>query len=288
MKIVDPGADVVRAATAGQLDAIDTLLRAVQPGIYNLALRVLGHRDDAADATQEILLKLVTHLGSFRGEAAFTTWVWRVAHNHLLTAATRAAEHPQLSLDALGEKLGEGLAFAEGAALAAGAAPVLTPEDKAAAREVALGCTQGMLMSLDRRDRLILVLDTVFDLRSDDAARIAGLTPAAYRQRLSRARARLEGFTQGRCGLVDAGAPCRCERQLPALRERDRRAPQPVAMALVRTRAERAELEAQFDAFTRVHDAASLMRAHPAWRAPEAQHAAIRAVLSREGFLPVG
>ncbi len=285
MKIVDPGADVVRAATAGQLDAIDTLLRAVQPGVYNLALRVLGHRDDAADATQEILLKLVTHLGSFRGEAAFTTWVWRVAHNHLLTAATRAAEHPQLSLEALGEKLGEGLAYA---AAYADAAPVLTPEDKAAAREVALGCTQGMLMSLDRRDRLILVLDTVFDLRSDDAAGIAGLTPAAYRQRLSRARARLEGFTQGRCGLVDAQAACRCEGQLPALRERDRRAPQPVTMALVRTRAERAELEAQFDAFTRVHDAASLMRAHPAWRAPEAQHAAIRAVLSREGFLPAG
>jgi len=288
MKIADPGADVIRAATAGQLDALDALLRAVQPGVFNLAMRVLGHREDAADATQEILLKLVTHLGSFRGEAAFTTWVWRVAHNHLLTAATRAAEHPQVSLEALGEKLGSGLAFAEQAAQAAGAAPVQTPEDKAAAREVALGCTQGMLMALDRRDRLILVLDMVFELPSPEAAAIAGLSAEAYRQRLSRARARLQGFATGTCGLVDRRAACRCDRQLPALRERARHAPPAAPVALLRTAEQRAELEAQFDAFTRVHDAASMLRAHPEWRAPEAQRVAIRALLSREGFLQAG
>ena len=50
----------------------------IQPGIYKLAVHVLGHRDDAADATQEILLKVVTHLAGFRGESAFSTWVWRL------------------------------------------------------------------------------------------------------------------------------------------------------------------------------------------------------------------
>ena len=94
MKILDPGTETLSAAIAGDLVALDKVLLAIQPGIYNLAVRVLGHRDDAADATQEILLKVVTHLGSFRGESAFATWVWRVAHNHLMTARTRSVKRP--------------------------------------------------------------------------------------------------------------------------------------------------------------------------------------------------
>jgi RNA polymerase sigma factor (sigma-70 family) len=280
MKITDPGTEVLLAATRGDLAALDRLLMAVQPGIYNLAVRVLGQRDDAADATQEILLKVVTHLASFRGEAAFTSWVWRIAHNHLMTARTRSAEAPEVSLEAMAERLQAGLDFAAHAAQARGEAGPLTPQDKLEARQVALACTQGMLMTLDREQRLVYLLDTVFDLPSKDAAALVGITPAAYRQRLSRTRARLYGFMERTCGLVAPEAACRCERQLPAVRhQRGTRAGVPIQpqSALDATQT--------FDAFTRVADAASVFHAHPDVQAPAALRAAIRAVLSQEGFL---
>ncbi|HZF79904.1 MAG TPA: RNA polymerase sigma factor [Rubrivivax sp.] len=288
MKISDPGAEVLQAATQGDLAAIDRLLLAIQPGVHNLAVRVLGQRDDAADATQEILLKVVTHLSGFRGEAAFTTWVWRVAHNHLLTARTRSAESPEVSLEAMAEKLDTGLDFATHAAQAHGVPGPLTPQDKLEARQVALACTQSMLMCLDRDQRLVYLLDTVFDLPSQEAAAVVGISPQAYRQRLSRARQRLHGFMGRTCGLVAHDAACRCERQLPAVRQlRGARRVvniQPAAQA----GATGGAAAATFDAFARVSDAASVFRSHPEVQVPEALRAAIRWVLSREGFLPPG
>ncbi len=91
---------------------LNAVLLSIQPGVYNLAVRMLGNRDDAADAAQEILMKVVTHLSSFRGDAAFTTWVFQIARNHLLTASTRSRESPEVSLDAIAERLQTGLDFA--------------------------------------------------------------------------------------------------------------------------------------------------------------------------------
>jgi len=283
MKITDPGPELLRAATQGDLPALDRLLMTIQPGIYNLAVRVLGQREDAADATQEILLKVVTHLATFRGDASFTTWVWRIAHNHLMTARTRSAESPEVSLEAMAERLEAGLDFADRAAQAHGAPVPLTPADKLEARQVALACTQAMLMTLDREQRLVYLLDTVFDLASKEAAEVVGITPEAYRQRLSRTRTRLHGFMERTCGLVAAEAACRCEKQLPAVRH------QRGSHAVVAIHTEVQHTAAQvFDAFTRVSDAASVFRSHPQAKAPEAMRAAIRAVLTQEGFLPQG
>jgi RNA polymerase sigma factor (sigma-70 family) len=287
MKLIAPSPETLVAAQRGDLAALDALLAALQPGVFNLALRVLGHRDDAADATQEILLKIVTHLGGFRGEAAFTTWVWRVAHNHLLSARTAAAEAPTQSLDALAEKLDAGLELAERLAHAQGGPRALTPQDKLEARQVALSCTQSMLMTLDREDRLVYVLDTLFDLSSAVAAEVVGVKAAAYRQRLSRTRARLAAFTGSHCGLVSATAACRCERQLPALRQL-RQQGNLAGRAVLPIQVEAHEAEREFDAFVRVGDAAALFRAQPEATAPGAMLAAIRAVLSQEGFLHPG
>jgi RNA polymerase sigma factor (sigma-70 family) len=280
MKIEDPGPELLHAATQGDLAALDAVLAAIQGGVYNLAVRMLGQREDAADATQEILLKVVTHLGSFRGDAAFTTWVFQVARYHLLTASTRARKNPEQSLEAMAEKLQAGLDFA---ATLPGGERVLTPEDKLAARQVALGCTQNMLMALDREQRLVLVLDSVFGLPSKQAAEVLGLSAEAYRQRLSRARARLDAFTSRTCGLASEQAACRCEKQLPALQRGV-----PMSPPLVRSRREVAETEAQFGALLRLGDAAALLRAHPEYQAPATMHQAIRGVLQATGFWPDG
>jgi RNA polymerase sigma factor (sigma-70 family) len=289
MKIKDPGAPVVQAAAAGDLTAIDSLLVCIQPGVFHLALRMLGQRDDAADASQEILLKVITHLGGFRGDAAFTTWVFQIARNHLLTAATRQRESPEVSLEALGERLQMGLDF--GTHLHAslgdplGHERSLSPEDKVEARELALSCTQNMLMALDREQRLTYMLDAVFGLSSADAAQVLGINAAAYRQRLARARAMLEPFMQRTCGLVSDAAPCRCEKQLPALRH-PRGAASTVRVVPI---VARAQAEQQFNTLVRLSQAAALFRSQAladSPQAPQAQLAGIRAVLRAEGYWP--
>jgi RNA polymerase sigma factor (sigma-70 family) len=276
MRLPEIPAETLAAARAGQLVAIDAILGAMQPGVFNLAIRMLGHREDARDATQEILLKVVTHLGTLREDARFGPWVFQVARNHLLTARTRRRESPEVSLEAIGHRLEAGLA----ASAARPAAAMLTPEDKAAAREVAVLCTQGMLMALDRPHRLAWLLDVVFGLDSDQAAEVAGITPAAHRKRLSRARAELRAFTGSACGLANPAAACRCEWQLPASRAVEAAAPPPLRLAP----RERAEAIRRLDRLGPLTDAAALFRAHPDYRAPAAMAAAIRAVLRQEGL----
>lgn len=288
MKIAEPDPTTLASALEGSLEAVESLITTIQPGVYKLAVHVLGHREDAADATQEILLKVVTHLSGFRSESAFSTWAWRVAYNHLITARTRKAESPEVSLEGIAERLGQGLEFAERLALERGAPAPLNPQDKLAARQLALSCTQSMLMALDREQRLAYVIDTVFDLDSREAAAVMGISPEAYRQRVSRARSRLDAFMGQSCGLANPEAACRCERQLPAVRHvgDSRRMDRGAVVALHQRELE--EAERQFDAFTRVADAAAILRAHPDYRAPEAQRAAILAVLRQEGFMQRG
>jgi RNA polymerase sigma factor (sigma-70 family) len=283
MKITDPGQDTITAATQGQLLAIDSLLLTIQPGVFNLSVRMLGNRDDAADATQEILLKVVTHLGGFESRSAFTTWVHKIARNHLLTAITKAKECPEVSLDAMAERLQQGLAFGAMQTSMDEQATSITPEDKVAARQVALGCTQNMLMALNREERLIYVLDTVFGLPSKEAAEVLGISPDAFRQRLGRARTKLEAFTSTTCGLVNPAAACTCERQLPALKQLRASGAAPTSIVAIH-RSELLEAERQFDAFVRLCDTAALFRAHPQYQVPAALHGAIRAVLGVEGF----
>ena len=285
MKIPDIDPAVLRAAVEGDLARIDALLLAIQPGVYNLAVRMLGNRDDASDACQEILLKVVTHLAGYRGEAAFSTWVWQIARNHLLTAATRSRESPEVSLDAIAERLAAGLQFGANHAAAHVAAVALTPQDKLEARQIALGCTQGMLMALDREQRLAYMLDAVFGLSSQQAADVLGISAPAYRKRLSRARELLDPFFARTCGLTNPDAACRCERQLPAVRSLRHapEAPRPVTLVALHRR-ERAEAELHFGAMLRMSDAAAAFRAHPSYQAAEAMIAAIRSVLRSEGY----
>lgn len=286
MNIASPHATIVEAAAQGDLAALDEVLVKIQPGVFNLAIRMLGNRDDAADAAQEILLKIVTHLGTFKGESAFSTWVFRIARNHVLNAITRSKECPEVSLDAMKDRLQQGLDYSDAVRPWGRDGEVLTPEDKLAARQVALGCTQNMLMAVDREHRLAYLLDTVFGLSSTEAGLVLDISPAAYRQRLSRARAKLEGFAVATCGLASKDARCQCEKQLPAIQAKKDvpagRLASPGLMAIHRGEAD--EATRNLDALLRVGEAAAIFRAHPQYQAPENMRAAIRSVLTAEGL----
>ncbi len=278
MKIQPVPANVLQQATQGDLRALDEMLVTIQSGVFNLCVRMLGNRDDAADACQEILLNVTTHLATFKGEAAFSTWVYQVARNHLLNAMTRTRESPEVSFDALSETLQAGLDLGRDT----WNNRALQPDEKLAAREMAITCTQGMLMRLDREQRLVYLLDAVFGLESHDAAQVMDITAAAFRKRLSRARQALDGFSQATCGVVNLAAPCHCEKQVHTLHRLAQLGKPQRPPGLRLEPAERAEAAQALDQIMQMSDMAAVLRSHPHWRAPDTLLAAIRVVLTAQ------
>src|SRR5258705_8169041 len=98
----------IASAKAGDRDALERVIRAVQADVLRLAHRFLWHPEDAEDACQEILIRVVTGLGGFRGESRFRTWVYRIACNALLTTRRRRME-TFVSFEEFGEDLARGL-----------------------------------------------------------------------------------------------------------------------------------------------------------------------------------
>lgn len=196
---------LVDRARTGDARAQDALVRQTQDLVYNLAVRMLGSPIDAEDATQEILLKIVTRLDSYRGESAFRTWAYRVAANHLLTTRKRAAEQRATGFDDLGAALDANLGGDE-----------LSIADQVLLQEAKLICTSSMLVCLDRDHRIAFILGDILELPGDEAAAVLDIPHDAFRKRASRARARLAAFMANRCGLADEANPCRCAKQAPA------------------------------------------------------------------------
>jgi hypothetical protein len=146
--------------------------------------------------------------------------------------------------------------------------------DPVAAREVKLGCTLAMLTCLDRNHRAAYVICDVFDLTNGDAAKVLEISEETLRQRLSRARRALQAFTTGYCGLVSSDAPCRCSKRVAKAEELGR---------ISRSRKGVAhETEAAAREMESLHTAATLMRSHPKYRAPQQMIDAVNAIVKRD------
>ena len=193
---------LIGQATAGDKAALETVLAGVQDLVFNLSLRMLGTFHDAEDASQDILLKVMTHLSSFKGDSAFTTWVFRIAANHLKDYKKHMFAQLPLSFEFYGDDIRNGKIQD---------VPDLTQNVERAilAEELKLSCTNVMLQCLDPESRCIFILGTMFRLDSRIAGDILGITPEVYRQRLSRARKRMAEFLSEYCGEYGQGA-CRC------------------------------------------------------------------------------
>lgn len=190
-------------AVAGDKHSLETLILGVQDLVFNLSLRMLGSFPDAEDASQDILLKVITHLSSFKKDSAFSTWVFRIAVNHLKTYQKhRFAQFP-LSFEFYGDDIRNGKLED---------IPDLTQDVERAilAEELKLSCTNVMLQCLDAESRCIFILGTMFRLDSRIAGDILGITPEAYRQRLSRIRSKVADFLREYCGEYGNGT-CRCK-----------------------------------------------------------------------------
>jgi len=195
---------LVKDAQKGSSSALDAVLGRVQDLIHHLAMRILVNPADAQDATQEILILLLTQLSSFRGDSAFTTWVYRVATNYLLTS--KKAADRRLSFEVFGADLEVGLVADESS----------DASDEVMLNELRIFCTMAMLLCLDINHRLAYVLGDILELEHEEAAIVLGISSANFRKRLSRARSDVVTFTTRACGLANPSAHCTCSRRLPA------------------------------------------------------------------------
>ncbi len=194
---------LVGKATAGDKKALETLVTGVQDIVFNLSLRMLGTFADAEDATQDILLKMITHLSSFRGDSSFTTWVFSIAANHLKNYKKHMFAHYPLRFEYYGDDIENGKIQD---------VPDLTQnvEKDILAEELKMSCTNVMLQCLDTESRCIFILGTMFKVDSRIAGDILEMTPEAYRQRLSRIRKKMAGFLGQYCGEYGSGK-CKCK-----------------------------------------------------------------------------
>ncbi len=273
---MDVDLEVIRRAVEGDAAALNEVVAAAQDDIYGLALRMLGAPVDAEDATQEVLVKLVTNLASFRGDSSFRTWAWTIATRHILSFRQGQRE-AFVSFEVVESMIHDG----EGRDVPSPS----SPEQELLAKEVRIGCTGAMLLSLNRDQRVAFALVEVFGLSSEESAKIVGVSAATFRKRLQRARTRLGEFMHGNCGLANPKQSCRCPRQIETNVRAGTIAPGALLFATHpayrEPRQEAAARVAETDAIER---AVELLRQHPRYRVPERLRASIRNLVNNRSF----
>lgn len=263
----------IAAAKAGDAAALEALLLGVQDMVFNLSLRMLGLRPDAEDATQEILIKVMTNLGSFREKSRFHTWVFRIAVNHLKTQKKGMFAQRPLSFEVYGEDIAAGRER-DVPDLSGGVDHALLE------RELKLSCSTVMLQCLDPDSRCIYVLGTMFRMDSRTAAEILALSPEAYRQRLSRIRKKMGDFLGHYCGLSGTGV-CDCGRRISYAIKTHRLHPQHRDFETL-TPCAYEELAEFTDAMEELDRLSQIFADFPAYRAPARIGAHVRQLMQQE------
>ena len=216
-----PLENLARLAIDGDQGALDLIVRELQPDVYGIALRMLWNKEGAEDATQDILVRIVTRLSQFDFRSRLRTWAYRVAVNYVLDVKKSATERLQMTFQSLGDNLLEGLSE-DGPS---------DTERSLMIEEVKVGCSMAMLQCLDRPHRLAYILGDIMELSGPEAADALDISPDLFRKRLQHARAAVVSFTKGHCGLVSDSAPCSCNRQVASSTRSGRISPAQPAFA---------------------------------------------------------
>jgi RNA polymerase sigma factor (sigma-70 family) len=198
--------ELIDKAVNGDKKALQSLIVSVQDLVYNLSLRMLGSPHDAEDATQEIMIKIMTQLSTFRKESAFSTWVYRIATNYLINCKKTMFAHQPLSFEFYAQDINAGFI--------PNIETLMEDVDEGIlAQELKSSCTNVMLQCLDPDSRCIYILGIMFKADSKVCGEILGITAEAYRQRLSRIRKKVAEFLSEYCGLSKTGK-CNCHKRV--------------------------------------------------------------------------
>lgn len=197
---------LIAKATSGDRNSLSELVTRHQQYIFNIAMKMINNVEDAEDVTQEILVKLVTSLAKYdTTKGKFRTWLYRITFNHLLNIKKQGYEKMVTSFDVFFD-------FIDGSP----SIDLTEDEEKEMQLEIEeskVACMTGMLMCLDREQRLIYIVGEVFEIDHQLASEIFEITPDNFRQKLSRARKDLHQWMHNRCGLVNTANPCRCPKK---------------------------------------------------------------------------
>jgi RNA polymerase sigma factor (sigma-70 family) len=270
--------ELVRRAQAGNREALEQLITRHQGWIYNIALRMVYLPEDAEDATQEILIKVITKLSTFEGRSRFSTWLYRLVVNHVLNLKRGRAEGAGWSF----RRYGESLDATPDMELPD---PSTVPADlKLLVDEARIGCTTGMLLCLDREQRLVYVLGEIFGVTDAIGAELLEISRQNFRQKLARSRRDLHSFMQNQCGLVNTANPCRCAKKTQGFAKAGYLDPAKLLFARDRVTRVREVAEKKCDELDALDFAyAEIHRDHPVLDPPDFV-AALRSLIDRTEF----
>ncbi|MEM6552965.1 MAG: sigma-70 family RNA polymerase sigma factor [Planctomycetota bacterium] len=188
----EPGVDLTQdtlldRAIAGDRHALGLLLAQHQKRLYNTVLRMVSNADDAAEVTQDAMLKIVQHIGGFRRDAKLTTWMTRIAMNQAISHLRKRRTRDTVSLESSGRAAAESddQAASLRAALADHREP--TAEHRVETRDSA----QRLQLAIDRLDdefKAVLVLRDIDQLDYAEIAAALDLKVGTVKSRLFRAR----------------------------------------------------------------------------------------------------
>lgn len=199
--------ELIDEALSGDKEAVEQLLLSVKDIIFNLSLRMLGNTHDAEDASQEIIIKIITKLSTFRKESSFSTWTYQISSNHLINYKKGMfSKMPPLNFDFYGSDIQNGFIENTPELLSGVDKEILTEELK-------YSCTNVMLQCFEPQDRIIYILGTMFRVDSKVCGEILGITAEAYRKRLSRLRSKMAEFLNTYCGLGNSKS-CSCAKRI--------------------------------------------------------------------------
>lgn len=193
---------LIAESLAGNKDSLETLIKRHQNYIYNISLKLFFDPEDALDATQEVLIKVITSLKTFQGKSRFRTWLYRIVFNHFLNSPIKKTE----------QLFDRGFDLENARTIEAEA-----EISEAEIEEVRILCLTGMLMCLSREQRLIYIVGDVFEADHKTGAKLFETTPANFRVKLHRARTDLLNYVKGKCGLLNPQNICRCPKKAGVL-----------------------------------------------------------------------
>ncbi len=201
---------LVEKANSGDRKALELVVLNIKDYVYNLSLKMLLYPEDAQDATQEILIKVITHLSTFNYRSKFKTWVYRVSTNYLLTYSGKNNNEFAMHFDDYANLIETGHSGTVRYSVNEGELSLLE-------EEVKVSCTQGLLLCLNSVDRMVYILSVILEFNSVEGAEIMGITAENFRKKLSRSRTKIRNFLNNKCGLANSKNPCRCNKKIDFL-----------------------------------------------------------------------
>ncbi|TMU50525.1 RNA polymerase sigma factor [Flagellimonas algicola] len=197
---------LIEKALSGDKASLELLITRNQDWIYNVALTFVGDADEAADLTQEVLIKVITKLDTFEQRSSFRTWTYRIVKNHFLNMKRGKHEVNPPTF----EQFGAGLDQLPDESLSNYTYEV---EEKLLVNEAKISCMKGMLLCLDREQRLIFIIGELFEFPDSVGSEIMEISKQNFRVKLHRAKKQLYNFMDHKCGLINRSNPCRCHRK---------------------------------------------------------------------------